>query len=46
MVPGYTGVLLDARYINDRGVITGSALAHTGEVVPFVATPVRRGGTF
>jgi hypothetical protein len=44
-VPGYTGLLVDARKINDDGTITGSALdADTGDLVTFVATPVGGAG--
>jgi len=45
VVPGYTGLLVDARKINDDGTITGSALdADTGDLVTFVATPVGGAG--
>jgi probable HAF family extracellular repeat protein len=41
LAPEYHGVLLDARSINDAGVITGWALdPETGQIVTFVATPV------
>jgi probable HAF family extracellular repeat protein len=41
VAPGFSGVLLDARDINEQGQITGSAFdASTGETRPFVATPV------
>jgi hypothetical protein len=40
---GYEGHLLVAGDINDAGVITGTARsAETGDVVAFVAKPVRR----
>lgn len=42
--PGYSGVLLHARHISQSGEITGSALSSSGQVVPFVATPIRRQG--
>jgi probable HAF family extracellular repeat protein len=39
--PGYSGRLLLAGDISDRGEITGAALdPDTGEIVTFVATPV------
>jgi hypothetical protein len=41
--PGFSGVLRDARDINEQGQITGSAFdPSTGETRPFVATPVGR----
>jgi probable HAF family extracellular repeat protein len=41
-VPGYDGVLVDARYITADGRITGSARdADSGDLVTFVATPVQ-----
>lgn len=40
VVAGYTGTLRDARDINDRGEITGSARDATGKIVAFVARPV------
>jgi probable HAF family extracellular repeat protein len=41
VVPGYAGILRDARQISDSGVITGSAEdLETGRIVTFVATPV------
>jgi probable HAF family extracellular repeat protein len=43
VAPGFSGVLLDARDINEQGQITGSAFdAATGETRAFVATPVGR----
>jgi probable HAF family extracellular repeat protein len=42
--PGYSGLLLHARHISQSGEITGSALAASGAVVPFVATPIRGQG--
>ncbi len=40
VVTGYSGTLLDARDINDRGEITGSARDATGKTVAFVARPI------
>jgi hypothetical protein len=40
VLAGYTGTLRDARDINDRGEITGSARDSTGKIVAFVARPV------
>jgi probable HAF family extracellular repeat protein len=41
VAPGFSGVLRDARDINEQGQITGSAFdPSTGEIRPFVATPV------
>ena len=43
VAPGFSGILLDARDINEQGQITGSAFdAATGETRAFVATPVGR----
>lgn len=39
---GYTGILLNATHINDRGEITGAALSETGETVAYIAKPVRK----
>lgn len=45
LAPDFEGTLLDARHINERSEITGSAIdPDTGLTVPFVATPVRRPG--
>jgi probable HAF family extracellular repeat protein len=42
LAPGYDGVLVDARHINDEGEITGWARdATSGELVAFVARPIR-----
>jgi probable HAF family extracellular repeat protein len=41
VLPGYGGILRDARHINDAGVITGAAQDADGRIVTFVATPVR-----
>jgi probable HAF family extracellular repeat protein len=41
LAPDFSGVLVDALYINERGQITGEAFdRETGEVRAFVATPV------
>ncbi len=42
LAPGYSGVLMTAQDINDKGEITGRANSATGEPVTFLATPNRR----
>lgn len=41
-VPGYKGTLTDARDINDRGEITGSARDENGKSVAFIARPKKK----
>jgi probable HAF family extracellular repeat protein len=46
LIPGFTGVIVNAQDINDDGEITGRAVnPATGKITAFVAVPILESGT-